>query len=83
MPRMDRVRQTRLIPIPGQPPSLINLPKGCVFNTRCRFQDHVEGARCRTVHPDLLPTAGGHEVRCHIQPEERREIFATEIRPNI
>ena len=83
MPRMDRVRQTRLTPIPGQPPSLINVPKGCVFNTRCRFQDRVRGDRCHTVHPDLLLTEGGHEVRCHIQPEERREIFATEIRPNI
>ena len=43
MPRMDRVRQTRLTPIPGSPPSLINVPKGCVFNPRCRFSDRVDG----------------------------------------
>ena len=83
MPRMDRVRATRLTPIPGSPPSLINVPKGCVFHPRCRFQDRVDGDRCVTEHPELLPTTNAHEVRCHIDPAERREIFATEIRPNI
>jgi peptide/nickel transport system ATP-binding protein len=83
MPRMDRVRQTRLTPIPGSPPSLIQVPKGCVFNPRCRFSDRVEGNRCFTVHPDLLPTSPGHDVRCHIDPEERRQILLTEIRPTL
>ncbi|MFD1720238.1 ABC transporter ATP-binding protein [Amnibacterium endophyticum] len=83
MPRMDRVRASRLIPIAGQPPSLINVPKGCVFNTRCGFVDRVPGSRCFEDHPDLLPTDARHEVRCHIPPEERREIFAAEIRPNL
>ena len=27
----------RLIPIPGLPPSLINLPPGCPFHPRCRY----------------------------------------------
>jgi peptide/nickel transport system ATP-binding protein len=81
MPRMDRDRQARLLPIPGSPPSLIRVPKGCVFNPRCRFTDRVEGDRCRTEHPDLLETAPGHRVRCHIQPEERRSIFINEILP--
>jgi peptide/nickel transport system ATP-binding protein len=89
MPRMDRVRQERLTPIPGSPPSLINVPKGCVFNPRCRFSDRVEGNRCFTEHPDLLPTHGTkegitrHEVRCHILPEERQQILLTEIRPSL
>jgi peptide/nickel transport system ATP-binding protein len=83
MPRMDRVRASRLTPIPGSPPSLINVPKGCVFNPRCPFQDRVSGHRCVTEHPALLPTSADHEVRCHIGPEERREIFATEIRPHL
>ena len=83
MPRMDRVRQSRLLPIPGQPPSLINVPKGCVFNTRCRYTDHVEGNRCFTEHPDLLPSTPGHEVRCHIDPEERRRLFELEIKPKL
>jgi peptide/nickel transport system ATP-binding protein len=89
MPRMDRVRQERLTPIPGSPPSLINVPKGCVFNPRCRFSDRVEGRRCFTEHPELLPTTSTthevtrHEVRCHIQPEERQQILLTEIRPTL
>jgi peptide/nickel transport system ATP-binding protein len=81
MPRMDRVRQQRLLPIPGSPPSLIQVPKGCVFNPRCRFTDRVEGRRCFTEHPDLLATTPGHRVRCHIAPEERRSIFINEIKP--
>ncbi len=83
MPRMDRVRETRLTPIPGSPPSLINVPKGCVFNPRCRFTDRVEGDRCFEVHPDLLPSSARHEVRCHIPHEQRVEILAAEIRPTL
>jgi peptide/nickel transport system ATP-binding protein len=83
MPRMDRDRESRLTPIPGQPPSLINVPQGCVFSPRCPYKDHVEGNRCVTEHPNLLATAPGHEVRCHIAPEERREILRTEILPSL
>jgi peptide/nickel transport system ATP-binding protein len=84
MPRMDRDRQTRLTPIPGSPPSLINVPSGCVFNTRCPFTDRVDGDKCRTVHPDLQQGATpGHEVRCHIPTAQRREIWLTEISPNL
>ena len=84
MPRMDRDRQTRLTPIPGSPPSLINVPSGCVFNTRCPFTDRVDGDKCRTVHPDLQQGATpGHEVRCHIPTAQRQEIWLTEISPNL
>lgn len=83
MPRMDRVRETRLTPIPGSPPSSINVPKGCVFNPRCRFADRVEGNKCFEVHPDLLASSARHEVRCHIPHEQRVEILATEIRPTL
>ncbi len=83
MPRMDRVRQDRLIPIPGQPPSLIGLPQGCVFNPRCPFSNRVEGDRCFTERPLLLDAGSGHEVRCHIKPEVRRQILRDEILPTI
>jgi peptide/nickel transport system ATP-binding protein len=83
MPRMDRARQTRLTPIAGQPPSLIQVPTGCVFNPRCAFSSRVEGERCFTEHPELLDTAPGHAVRCHIEPSERRQIFSTEIAPKL
>ena len=83
MPRMDRDRRTRLRPIAGQPPSLIRVPKGCVFNPRCTYKDHVEGDRCTTVHPELLPTTDNHYVRCHIDPQERRTIFRDEVSPTL
>ncbi|MDQ1739918.1 MAG: peptide/nickel transport system ATP-binding protein, partial [Pseudonocardiales bacterium] len=86
MPRMDRTRQDRLQPIPGQPPSLIQVPKGCVFNPRCRFTDHVPGRRCYTERPELLPTSGGspgHALRCHIQPDERRRLWTADIQPTL
>jgi peptide/nickel transport system ATP-binding protein len=74
MPRLDRVRSDRLDPIPGLPPSLINLPKGCVFRPRCTYADRVEGGLCDTVRPDLLSAGPNHEVRCHLPAEERRAI---------
>ncbi len=84
MPRMDRDRQSRLMPIPGSPPSLINVPTGCVFNTRCPFTDRVEGNRCSSEHPSLLQSStGAHEVRCHIPGPERREIWRNEILPTL
>ena len=85
MPRLDRQRQERLQPIAGQPPSLIRVPKGCVFNPRCRFQDKVADNLCVTQRPELLPTGNSpsHSARCHIQPDERRRIWTEEIQPTL
>jgi peptide/nickel transport system ATP-binding protein len=75
MPRMDRAREARLQPIQGQPPSLINVPTGCVFHPRCAYTDQVEGDRCFTEHPELtqLPQTG-HRARCHLTPAQREQI---------
>jgi oligopeptide/dipeptide ABC transporter, ATP-binding protein, C-terminal domain len=83
MPRLDRERQARLTPIAGSPPSLIRVPRGCPFNPRCAFTSHVEGERCFREHPDLLESMPGHLVRCHITDTERRELFASEIAPQL
>jgi len=82
MPRMDRERKARLDPIPGNPPSLINLPPGCVFSPRCKHQDKVPGG-CRRTRPELLETAPGHFVRCLIDPDVRRRTWAEEVQPAI
>jgi peptide/nickel transport system ATP-binding protein len=74
VPRMDVNRAERLEPIPGQPPSLIRLPKGCVFRPRCPYHELVPGDRCDTERPDLLPVSPDHAVRCHLEPAQRREI---------
>jgi oligopeptide/dipeptide ABC transporter ATP-binding protein len=52
----------RLKPIPGSPPSLINLPSGCKFHPRCSYVfDH-----CLTDEPVLHPVAesGSHTSAC-------------------
>ncbi len=43
--------RARLIPIPGQPPSLIGPPSGCPFHPRCAYVMD----RCRTEVPSLDP----------------------------
>jgi peptide/nickel transport system ATP-binding protein len=74
IPRMDKELPKRLDPIPGNPPSPINLPPGCVFQPRCFYSSRVPGNRCSEERPELLPTAPDHSVRCFIPGEERREI---------
>ena len=48
--RLDQRRADRLEPIPGSPPSLINVPPGCPFHPRCPIATTV----CHTVAPPLL-----------------------------
>jgi oligopeptide/dipeptide ABC transporter ATP-binding protein len=52
----------RLRAIPGQPPSLINLPTGCGFHPRCRYVMD----ECVTNLPELLPVGGSdvHTSAC-------------------
>jgi peptide/nickel transport system ATP-binding protein len=80
IPRMDRDQTDRLDPIRGNPPSPLRHPSGCVFHPRCNYTDRVPGDACSTVRPELLPSGTDHLVRCHIEPEERREIAAELLR---
>ncbi|GAA2372253.1 ABC transporter ATP-binding protein [Nonomuraea africana] len=80
MPRLDRERTERLLPIKGSPPSLINVPPGCAFHPRCPYAERTKG-RADTEVPELLKTSPGHLVRCHMAPEERRQLWESEIKP--
>ena len=44
----------------GEPPSPVNVPKGCSFNPRC---PHAE-KRCREEVQELVETAGGWKTAC-------------------
>jgi peptide/nickel transport system ATP-binding protein len=55
----NNVRGQRLNQIPGMTPSLLNLPVGCAFQTRCS----AVTAACH-VDPAVLPFAGERFVRC-------------------
>lgn len=59
--RLDEKKKARLSPIEGTPPSLIDLPEGCVFASRCDYA--VE--ECRNKYPPLVEIKEGHFVACH------------------
>jgi peptide/nickel transport system ATP-binding protein len=67
-------KKEQLDPIPGSPPSLLNLPKGCVFAPRCTFKDQVPGDACANQFPDLLSVSTDHEARCHLSESQRTAI---------
>lgn len=62
LPAVDGDLRKRLPAIPGNVPSILDLPKGCKFETRCseRFD------RCIVEEPKLIQTSPGHWVRCHL-----------------
>jgi peptide/nickel transport system ATP-binding protein len=76
MPRMDRERLMRLVPIPGTPPSLIKVPSGCPFHPRCRYTDLTDG-RCPTEVPLLREVIKpGHEAACHLTVAQMTQQWA-------
>jgi peptide/nickel transport system ATP-binding protein len=82
MPRLDRERGDRLLPIPGTPPSLITVPTGCAFHPRCRFEDR-NGGLSRTEVPPMRESGEGHQVACHLPASERRRLWTEQIRPQL
>ena len=70
-------RKERLIPIEGQPPSLIDLPPGCSFAPRCPFAMEI----CLKEDPPVYPVGTNHGARCflhseHATAEEKRAAAA-------
>ena len=61
LPRLDVDSSAPLRPIPGAPPSLINLPPGCSFAPRCP----VAIKRCDAEEPALLMVVAEHSCACH------------------
>ncbi|PFG17814.1 peptide/nickel transport system ATP-binding protein [Propionicimonas paludicola] len=82
MPRLDRTRLERLVPVAGNPPSLINIPPGCAFHPRCTFRDFAS-APCNQVVPELVQSYPKHDSRCHIPAPKRAELFAEQIAPRL
>jgi oligopeptide/dipeptide ABC transporter ATP-binding protein len=82
MPRLDRVRSERLLPIEGSPPSLINVPSGCAFHPRCPYAG-LNGDKSTTERPELIEVEPGHKAACHLPLEKRRELWTDEIRAKL
>ena len=80
VPRISSHGSERLKAIPGQPPSLINLPIGCAFAPRCEFASHATGDICANDRPELLGSLPSHLSRCHVAEATRDSIFIKELK---
>ena len=69
LPRLDTAGEVRLLPIKGQPPSLIFLPEGCNFSPRCPFVKD----ECHTTDPALEEKKPDHAAACILSVEEIEE----------
>jgi peptide/nickel transport system ATP-binding protein len=54
--------KTRLYGIPGNPVNLLEIPKGCNFQDRCKHRTE----QCRLKEPRLSMVENNHHVSCHI-----------------
>jgi peptide/nickel transport system ATP-binding protein len=62
LPRLDDL-DSPLVPIPGDIPSPLERPPGCVFSTRCAVA--IEG-RCTVDVPQFVDLGNGHRAACHL-----------------
>ncbi|BDY26158.1 dipeptide ABC transporter ATP-binding protein [Mycolicibacterium mageritense] len=74
VPRLDAEQGTRLVPIPGAPPSMTALPPGCPFGPRCPLV--VD--ECRSAEPELVEVGRDHRAAC-IRTDQVAGRSATEI----
>jgi oligopeptide/dipeptide ABC transporter ATP-binding protein len=67
LPRLDDVHR-RLVPIKGQPPNLLNLPKGCAFAPRCAYRMPICDEPV-----SLYDFGDGHVARCLLYDERSKD----------
>ena len=81
LPRLEGAAE--LLPIPGHPPSLINLPAGCAFRPRCELARGRE--RCYKERPPLYHLDGGHRSACHFHHDmaEFRKSMGKKVAMNL
>jgi peptide/nickel transport system ATP-binding protein len=68
LPRLDADTE-RLVQIQGQPPSLLNPPRGCRFHPRCPYVMNV----CKQTEPGLRPVSDEpeHVQACHLDEQTK------------
>ena len=68
IPRLDEEEGTKLVPIEGLPPNLINMPPTCAFLPRCSYRLD----KCtRELWPPLTPVNGNHFISCYADTKEK------------
>ena len=65
LPKLDDL-DAPLTPVPGDIPSPLERPSGCVFNTRC---SQIVGEACHSTLPPDVMLDQNHGVACHIYRE--------------
>ena len=65
LPKLDDL-DAPLTPVPGDIPSPLERPSGCVFNTRC---SKIVGPECSSLLPREIDVDRDHKVACHIYRE--------------
>ena len=73
--------QDDLAVIPGNVPNLIDLPKGCRFAPRCLTRIEEDVTLATEVHPELLPLASGHDVRCWVYHDAAGNLMPRDRAP--
>ncbi|MGV8856654.1 MAG: ABC transporter ATP-binding protein [Devosia sp.] len=61
-PELDPTKRNRTVAARGELPSPINLPTGCLFNTRCPHAFE----RCLVERPVLSDRTPAHKAACHL-----------------
>jgi len=62
IPRLDAARKSKLTPIEGLPPDLIDAPPGCPFVPRCAYTQDI----CVQERPELRTVAPEHQIACWV-----------------
>jgi oligopeptide/dipeptide ABC transporter ATP-binding protein len=65
VPKLQPGSRQRTPSLPGDPPSPLNLPRGCRFHTRCPRAEPI----CIQEPPPLGEVAPGHLAACHFADE--------------
>jgi peptide/nickel transport system ATP-binding protein len=58
------------------------VPPGCAFHPRCAYCPR-NGDLSTTVVPLMREAGPGHTVACHLEPEDRRQIWVEEVQPRL
>jgi peptide/nickel transport system ATP-binding protein len=82
VPRLDSPQGTRLVPIPGAPPTMTSLsPGACQFAPRCPLVI----SECRSAEPDLVTIRDGHWAACirtgEVAGRSAAEIYHVSTQP--
>jgi peptide/nickel transport system ATP-binding protein len=76
VPLLDQDIKKKLVPIPGQPPNLANIPRGCAFHPRCPYAID----RCRRKHRSWSRSAETMRKRVGFMSKGNADILVRSAR---